>query len=296
MIIECVPNISEARDADVLNEAEQAVRSVPSCTLMDVQKDRDHNRSVFSFLGEPEAVLEAAFALAQVCVENVDLRKQSGVHPRMGAIDVIPFVPIKGASMQDCIDLAHGLGNRLWSELRLPVYLYEQAATAPHRKNLADVRRGQFEGLKEKMQRAEWQPDYGNAAPHASAGAVAVGARKPLIAYNINLTTADVEIAKKIAKQIRASNGGLPHVKALGLYLAAKDCAQVSINMTDYEVTPLYKVMEWVRALAQGYGTDILESELIGLAPMRAFADSAAHYLQLKDADLDRQILENHIF
>lgn len=295
MLIECIPNISEGRDPDKITLAAEAVRSVPGCTLMDIESDADHNRSVFSFLGEPEAVLQAAFNLAQFAVEHIDLTKHQGAHPRMGAIDVIPFVPLKDATMDDCVQLSKRLGERMWAELKVPSFLYEKSATAPHRQNLAKVREGQFEGLAEKMRRPEWAPDYGECTPHETAGAVAVGARMPLVAFNINLSTEDVKVAKAIAKIIRESSGGLRCVKALGIYLGDKHCAQVSINMTDYTVTPLYRVLELVKAEAARYGVTVMECEVIGLSPMNALIDSAMYYMQLNEFSRDRQVLENYL-
>ncbi len=295
MLIECIPNLSEGRDAKKITAAADAIRAVPGCTLMDVESDADHNRSVFSFLGEPAAVLQAAFNMAQYAVTHIDLTVHRGAHPRMGAIDVIPFVPLKGATMDDCVQLSKQLAERLWTELKLPSFLYEKSASAPHRQNLAKVREGQFEGMAEKMKRLEWAPDYGDPVPHPTAGAVAVGARMPLVAFNINLNTQDVKVAKAIAKIIRESSGGLKCVKALGLYLEDKHCAQVSINMTDYTVTPLYRALELAKAEAARYGAGVLECEIIGLSPMNALIDSAMYYLQLNGFERDGQVLENHL-
>ena len=296
MIIEAIPNISEGRDKVTINAAAQIVRETPGCALLHVESDKDHNRSVLSFIGGPEGVAEASFQLAKMCVGRIDLRRHEGVHPRMGAIDVLPFVPVRGATMEDCAALARSVGERIWQELKLPVYLYEQAAELPHRKDLADVRRGQFEGLSEKMLRPEWAPDFGDCAPHPSAGAVAVGARAPLVAFNMHLDTRDVRIAKAIAKAVRASSGGLECVKALGLYLPGRDCAQVSLNMTDHTKTPLHRALELCKAEAARHGAKVTDCEIIGLAPMRALADSAIYYMQLDGFDPSQQILESRLF
>lgn len=294
-LIESVPNISEGRDGAVIARVADAVRRVPGVTLMDVSSDLAHNRSVLSILGEPEALLEALFALASACVDAIDLREHRGRHPRMGAVDVIPLIPIRNAEMGDCVELSKRLGRRLWHELRLPVILYENSASAEHRRNLAAVRRGEFEGLSEKLSTPEWAPDFGGDAPHPSAGCVAVGARAPLIAFNIELSTGDVAIAKGIARVIRESSGGLPCVKALGIYLDDRDIAQVSINMTDYTQTPLHRVMRLVRDEAAKRGVRVTRSEVVGLCPANALIDAAIHHLQLVGFERDRQVLENHL-
>ena len=279
-ILECVPNISEGRRPEVVQACAAAVRAVPGVTLMDVSSDENHNRSVLSFLGAPEAVVQAAVELAVVCAGRIDLTAHRGEHPRMGALDVVPFIPLRGLTLDEASAWACRAGESIWQRAGISVFLYEASATAPHRRNLADVRRGGFEGLAEKTKQPEWQPDFGLGF-HPTAGAAAVGARKPLIAFNINLSTADVTIAKRIARVIRASSGGLSCVKALGIRLESRGIAQVSINMTDFTVTPLYRVVELVRAEARRWGVTITGTELIGLSPMRALADSAAYYLQL---------------
>ena len=293
-ILECVPNISEGRRDEVVQACAAAVRAVSGVTLMDVSSDRDHNRSVLSFLGAPEAVAEAAAALACVCAEKIDLTHHEGKHPRMGALDVVPFIPLRGMTLEEASQWANRAGEAIWQRSGIPVFLYEASATAPHRQNLADVRRGGFEGLAEKTKLPEWQPDFGQGF-HPTAGAAAVGARKPLIAYNILLSTSDLSIAKQIARTIRASSGGLACVKALGIALESRGLAQVSINMTDFTVTPLYRVVELVRAEARRWGVTIVSTELIGLTPMRALADSAAYYLQLENYNFDKQVLENYL-
>ncbi len=294
-LMECIPNISEGRRPEIIEAVADCVRAVPGVTLIDYSSDASHNRSVFTFLGEPERVLEAAFALARAAVEKIDLRVHEGEHPRMGAVDVIPFVPVRGMEMAECVELSKKLAKRLSDELDLPVFLYEESASAPHRKNLAAIRRGQFEGMAEKVLDEQWHPDFGGNRIHPSAGVVAVGARMPLIAFNINLDTPDVSIASRIAKIIRESSGGLKSVKALGVMLEERNIAQVSINMCDFRQTPLYRVLELVRFEAARYGVNIIGTEIIGLSPMAALIDSAAYYLQIEQFDPQKQVLENQL-
>ncbi len=294
-IIESVPNISEGRRTEVVLACVDAVRSTPGVTLMDYSSDASHNRSVISYIGSPKGVEEASVALAKKAAELIDLTKHAGEHPRMGAVDVMPFIPIRETTTEDCVELSKRVGKRIAEEAGIPVFLYEASASSPLHANLADIRRGEFEGMAEKVLLPEWEPDFGGRRVHPTAGVVAVGARKPLIAYNLNLSTSDVGIAKKIAKTIRESNGGLPCVKAIGVMLEERNCAQVSINMTDYSVTPLHVVTELVRSEATKYGVKVIGSELIGLAPMKAFADAAEYYLQIENFDYERQVLENHL-
>ncbi len=294
-LVECVPNISEGRDLALVARVADEVRGTPGCTLLDVESDASHNRSVITFLGEPEAVLDAAVKLAKRAVELIDLTRHTGEHPRMGAVDVIPFVPLTGCTLDDCAELARRAGARIFAEAGLPVFLYEHAATVPHRRNLADIRRGQFEGMAEKVKQPDWTPDFGGPSIHPTGGVVAVGARAFLVAFNINLSTDKLAVAQAIAKIIRQSSGGLSSVKAIGVMLAERNIAQVSINMTDITKTPLYRVLELVRIEAARYGVSVVGTELIGLTPMRALADSAGYYLMIEGFDRDRQVLENHI-
>ena len=294
-LMECIPNISEGRRLDLVEEFADIVRAVPGVTLIDYSSDASHNRSVFTFLGDPNQVMEAAFRFAKHAVEKIDLRVHEGEHPRMGAVDVIPFVPIRDMDMAECVELSKVLGQRLSDELDLPVFLYEESASAPHRKNLAAIRKGQFEGMAEKVLEEQWHPDFGGNRIHPSAGVVAVGARQPLIAFNINLDTSDVSIAKKIAKIIREKDGGFRAVKALGVMLEERNIAQVSINMCDYKQTPLYRVLEFVRFEAASYGVHVVGTEIIGLAPMMAFVDAADYYLQIEKFDAPKQVLECHL-
>jgi glutamate formiminotransferase len=293
-IIECIPNISEGRRSDVVESIVAAVAKTPGVRVLDVQSDRDHNRSVLTLVGDQETLPAAVLNLFEGALALIDLRSHQGEHPRLGAVDVVPFVPIEGATMKDCVALARRVAEQVAERFALPVFLYEEAASAPHRRNLEDVRRGQFEGLAEKLKTADWAPDFGPHAPHASGGAAAVGARTPLIAYNINLGTSDVEIAKKIAKAIRHSNGGYRYVKAMGVMLEDRGVAQVSINMTDYKRTPLHRVFETVRSEAARYGVSVVGSEIIGLVPSEALLDCADHYLRLEDFDRS-QVLENRL-
>lgn len=294
-LMECIPNISEGRRPELVNEFADIVRAVPGITLIDYSSDASHNRSVFTFLGDPDQVMEAAFRFAKHAVEKIDLRVHEGEHPRMGAVDVIPFVPIRDMDMAECVERSKVLGERIAKELDLPVFLYEESASAPHRKNLAAIRKGQFEGMAEKVLEDQWHPDFGGNRIHPSAGVVAVGARQPLIAFNINLDTPDVSIAKKIAKIIREKDGGFRAVKALGVMLEDRNIAQVSINMCDYKQTPLYRVLEFVRFEAARYGVHVVGTEIIGLAPMMAFVDAADYYLQIEKFDAFKQVLECHL-
>ena len=294
-LMECIPNISEGRRLDLVEEFADIVRAVPGVTLIDYSSDASHNRSVFTFLGDPDQVMEAAFRFAKHAVEKIDLRVHEGEHPRMGAVDVIPFVPIRDMDMAECVELSKKLGERLANELDLPVFLYEESASAPHRKNLAAIRKGQFEGMAAKVLEDQWHPDFGGNRIHPSAGVVAVGARQPLIAFNINLDTSDVSIAKKIAKIIREKDGGFRAVKALGVMLEERNIAQVSINMCDYKQTPLYRVLEFVRFEAARYGVHVVGTEIIGLAPMMAFVDAADYYLQIEKFEPFKQVLECHL-
>ncbi len=284
-ILECVPNISEGRNSEVIEAVVDVVRHTAGVALLDYSSDPSHNRTVITFLGEPEAVAQCA----------VDLTKHQGEHPRMGAVDVIPFIPIKEITKEEAIALSRQVGQKISDSFGLPVFLYEDSASAPHRVNLAKIRKGQFEGMAEKVQQPEWEPDFGGRTIHPTAGVVAVGARMPLVAFNINLSTSDVEIASKIAKMIRRISGGFDCVKALGVMLEERNLAQVSINMTDFNRTPLYRVLELVKAEAKRWGVHVVGTEIIGLTPMKALIDSAEYYMQIEDFDFDKQVLENHI-
>lgn len=294
-IVECIPNISEGRNPQVIEAVVDRVRQTPGVTLLGYSSDTSHNRTVISFLGSPQGVLEAAVALAKEAVARIDLNHHQGEHPRMGAVDVIPFVPVKEISVDECVELSRKAGQRIWEEAGLPVFLYEDSATAPHRKNLAAIRKGQFEGMARKVLEPQWEPDFGGRTIHPTGGVVAVGCRMPLVAYNINLSTSDISIASAIAKVIRESSGGLSCVKALGVMLEDRNIAQVSINMTNLDRTPLYRVQELVRAEAARWGVHIVGAEVVGLTPMNALIDAAAYYLQLEDFDKTHQVLENYL-
>jgi glutamate formiminotransferase / 5-formyltetrahydrofolate cyclo-ligase len=294
--IECVANISEGRRPEVVEEAVAALERTPGIRVLDVQSDKDHNRSVLTLVGDEAALRVAIPELFALAVSRIDLRSHEGEHPRLGAVDVVPFIPIEGVTTADCVALARDVGQAVAERFSVPIFLYEDAASAPHRRNLEDIRRGEFEGLAQKMKDPQWAPDFGPPTPHPSAGASVVGARMPLIAYNVNLGTGDVEVAKRIAKAIRHSSGGFRYVKAMGVMLQERRIAQVSINMTDFKKTPLHRVFETVRSEAARHGVSIVGSEIVGLVPMEALLDAADHFLRLEgfrpSQVLERKILE----
>jgi len=291
-IVECVPNFSEGRRKEVIDQIVEAMAIVPDVHVLDVQSDADHNRTVVTFVGKPEAVEKAAFWGIGKAAELIDMSLHRGEHPRMGAADVVPFVPIKNVTVEDCVAMARRLGERVGRELGIPVYLYEEAATRPERRNLAEVRRGEYEGIKAEIEtKPERAPDFG--PQHlGKAGATAIGARPPLIAFNVYLGTDDVEVAKAIARAVRHSSGGLRYVKALGLLVKGK--AQVSMNLTDYRKTPIHRVMEMIRREAECYGVSVVGSEIVGLIPNEALVEAAEFYLQLGGLP-SHQILENRL-
>lgn len=293
-IIECVPNFSEGRDLQKIDQIVAPFRAKEGVKLLDYSNDEDHNRLVVTVVGEPEPLKAAVIEAVGVAVRLIDLNKHSGQHPRMGAVDVIPFIPIKNATMEECIELSKEIGAAVAEQYALPVFLYEKSASAPHRENLAAIRKGEFEGMAEKIHQPEWHPDFGPADRHATAGTVAIGARMPLVAFNINLSTNSMEIATKIAKNIRYINGGLRFVKAMGVELTERGIVQVSINMTDYTRTALYRAFELVRIEARRYGVSIVGSEIIGLVPMEALIDTASYYLGLENFSM-QQVLESRI-
>jgi glutamate formiminotransferase len=294
MLIECVPNVSEGRRTEIVTAMAEAIRGVSGARLLDHSSDASHNRSVFTLAGDAAAVESAVLALVERAVSDIDLRTHRGEHPRIGAVDVIPFVPIEGVTMADCVELAKKVGAEIARRFSVPVFLYEDAAPNPARKNLEDIRRGEFEGLAAKMRAPEWAPDFGPAAPHATAGATVVGARMALIAYNINLATDRLDVAKKIAAAIRHSSGGFRYVKAAGFKVEGRGIVQVSMNLTNYEKTPIFRVFEAVKREAARYGVSILESEIVGLLPSAALNGAAEFYLQLEGFRPD-QILENKL-
>jgi glutamate formiminotransferase len=291
MLIECVPNVSEGRRTAVVEAMATAIRSVPGVRLLDRSSDPSHNRSVFTLAGDEAAIEAAVLALFERAVTDIDLRTHHGEHPRVGAVDVVPFIPISDVTMEDCVALARRVGAHVAQQFGIPVYLYEEASSNPARRNLEDIRRGEFEGLAAKMAAPGWTPDFGQAHPHITAGATVIGARMPLIAYNINLATDRLDVAKKIAAAIRHSSGGFRYVKAMGVALEARGIVQVSINLTNFHKTPIFRVFEAVRREAARYGVSILESEIVGLVPAAALTSAAEHFLQLTGFT-EQQVLE----
>jgi glutamate formiminotransferase / formiminotetrahydrofolate cyclodeaminase len=294
-LIECVPNFSEGRDPAKVDAIVHAMSAVPGVYVLDREMDADHNRCVITLAGEPEAVGEAAIQGAGTATELIDMTTHTGAHPRVGATDVLPFIPIEGVTLEDCVALARRVGAEIWKRHRVPIFFYEAAATRPDRVNLENVRKGQFEGLREELKKNhDRQPDIGEPKLHPTAGVTVVGARKFLIAYNVNLNTADVSVANKIAKAIRFSSGGLRYVKSMGVELKARNLAQVSINLTDYEQTPMHRVYEMVKREAQRYGAVPVGSEIVGLVPKKALELAADYFLQLENFS-PAQVFENKL-
>ena len=290
-IMECVPNFSEGRDLQKIDRIVAPFRGRQGVKLLDYSNDEDHNRLVVTVVGEPEPLRDAVLEAIGVAVELIDLNHHQGQHPRMGAVDVVPFIPIRNVTMEEAVALSKEVGKEVAKRYNLPVFLYEKSASAPHRENLAAVRKGEFEGMAEKIKQPEWHPDFGLAERHPTAGTVAIGARMPLVAYNINLNTPSLEIAHDIAKKIRFIGGGLRYCKAMGVELKDRGITQVSINMTDYTRTALYRAFELVRVEARRYGVSIVGSEIIGLVPMEALIDTASYYLGLENFSME-QVLE----
>lgn len=293
-IIESIPNVSEGRRPEVIERLVEGVRRTPGVRVLDHSSDASHNRSVITLAGDAPSLKAAILALFAAAVDAIDLRTHRGEHPRLGAVDVVPFVPIEGTTMPDCVALAKEVGAAVAQRFGVPVFLYEEASDNPARKNLEDIRRGEFEGLAAKLAQPGWVPDFGPATPHPSAGASVIGARMPLIAYNINLNTDRLDVARKIATAIRQSSGGLRYVKAMGVKVEDRSLAQVSINLTNYEKTPMFRVFELVKREAARYGVGILESEIVGLVPSAALVSTAEFYLQLERFS-DGQILEKKL-
>ncbi len=289
-IVECVPNFSEGRKPEVIDAIVTVFRSMPGCCLLDHRADDDHNRLVVSLAGDPEAVQEALLKAAGIAISKIDMESHQGAHPRIGAVDVIPFTPVRDMGMQACVDLAHRFGERYYRETGVPVYFYEEAARRPERKSLEAIRRGEYELLKKEANRPERQPDLGGPGLHPTAGATVIGARKFLVAFNINLDTTDVTVAKKIAAAVRASSGGFCHVKGIGLKLEERGMVQVSLNIVDHAKNPLYRVLETVRMEAGRYGVAVLETEIYGMVPAAALVSSLAYYLQLADFNTEQMI------
>lgn len=293
-IVECVPNFSAGRDEKVIEKIADAFRGKQGVKLLDYSTDRDHNRMVVTTVGEPEALKRAVIEAIGVAVANIDLTKHEGQHPRMGAVDVVPFIPIRNMTMDEAVSLSKEVAKEVAEKYALPVFLYEKAASSPARENLANVRKGEFEGLAEKMAKPEWAPDFGPTQPHPTAGAVVIGARMPLVAYNVNLNTDKIEIADKIAKSVRHIGGGLRFCKAMGVELTDRGIVQVSMNLTDYTKTAIYRAHEMVRVEAARWGVTIAGGEIIGLVPLGALIDTAEYYLGLENFS-PKQVLETNL-
>ncbi|HES3659330.1 TPA: glutamate formimidoyltransferase [Streptococcus pyogenes] len=294
-IVECIPNLSEGQNQAVIDGLVATAKSIPGVTLLDYSSDASHNRSVFTLVGDDQSIQEAAFQLVKYASENIDMTKHHGEHPRMGATDVCPFVPIKDITTQECVEISKQVAERINRELDIPIFLYEDSATRPERQNLAKIRKGQFEGMPEKLLEEDWAPDYGDRKIHPTAGVTAVGARMPLVAFNVNLDTDNIDIAHKIAKIIRGSGGGYKYCKAIGVMLEDRHIAQVSMNMVNFEKCSLYRTFETIKFEARRYGVNVIGSEVIGLAPAKALIDVAEYYLQVEDFDYPKQVLENHL-
>ena len=291
-LIECVPNFSEGRRQDVIDEIVNCFKGKRGVYLLDHRADEDHNRLVISLVGAPAPIQEALLEAAKVALKHIDMNAHQGGHPRIGAVDVVPFTPIKGITMEECIELAHSFGERYYKETGISVYFYEDAALRPERKRLEVIRKGQYEVLKDEAKtNPDRRPDIGEACLHPTAGATVIGARKFLVAFNVNLDTPDVNIAKKIAAAVRASSGGFCHVKGIGLALEERGITQVSMNLVDYEKNSLYRVLETIRMEAKRWGVGIVETEVYGMIPVNAILESAAYYLQIAGFDPE-QVLE----
>lgn len=293
-IVQCVPNISEGRRQEVVEKIVDQIRQTEGVQLLDFSSDYDHNRSVITFVGDLAGVQEASFRLTREAVRLINMEEHQGAHPRIGAVDVIPFIPIEGVTMQECAEAATTLAERIYQELEVPTYLYGEAAATPERKNLSNIRKGQYEGLKASIQEEARHPDFGQPKLHPTAGATVVGARMPLVAFNVNLGTNKKKIADQIARCIRERNGGFKNVKGMGVVLEERGQVQVSMNLENYKTTPIYRVLETIRREAARWGVPIVGTELIGLVPQQALIDVAAWYLQLEEFD-SNQVLENRL-
>ncbi len=294
-IIECVPNFSEGRDLKKIERIVEPFRGKENVKLLDYQNDEDHNRSVVTVVGSPDPLKKAVVEAMGIAIDIIDMRKHHGQHPRMGAIDVVPFIPVKNVDMTEAVDFSKAVAKEAAKKYDLPIFLYEESATQSQRRNLANIRKGQFEGMAEKLQDPEWQPDFGPAQIHPTAGVTAVGARMPLVAFNVNLDTNKMEIARAIAKKVRHISGGLRYCRGIGIELKDRGIVQVSMNMTDYTKTALYRAFELVRIEARRYGINIVGSEIIGLVPMEALIDTAAYYLGIENFSME-QVLEARIW
>lgn len=293
-LVECVPNFSEGRNKQIIESIIDEVRKTKNVKLLDYSSDEDHNRTVVTFVGTPEDAKNAAFQLIKKASELINMRNHQGAHPRMGATDVVPFIPIQDVTTEECVEMAKELGKKVGEELNIPVYLYEDAATCEARRNLANIRKGQYEGFFEKIKLPEWKPDFGPCEMNEKSGCTVIGARFPLVAYNVNLGTDNIEIANAIAKKVRFIGGGLRFVKAMGVRLEERNIVQVSMNLVNYEKTAVYRAHEMVKMEAQRYGVPVVGSEVIGLVPMKALVDCAEYYLQIENFDIS-QILEKKL-
>ena len=294
-VLECVPNFSEGRDLKKIEKIVEPFRGRDGVKLLDYQNDEDHNRSVVTAVGEPEALKAAVIESMGIAIKHIDMRSHQGQHPRMGAIDVVPFIPVKNVSVEEAVKISQATAREAAAKYELPIFLYEQSASRPERQNLATIRKGQFEAMAEKLTQPEWKPDFGPAQIHPTAGVTAMGARMPLVAYNVNLDTNQQEIADLIAKKVRHISGGLHYCKGIGIELKDRGIVQVSMNMTDYTKTALYRVFELIRIEARRYGVNVVGSEVIGLVPMEALIDTAAYYLGLENFSME-QVLEYRIY
>jgi glutamate formiminotransferase / 5-formyltetrahydrofolate cyclo-ligase len=293
-IIECVPNFSEGRDLQKIETIVKPFRNREGVKLLDVQRDEDHNRSVITLAGEPESVAAAVLEAMDAAIALIDMRTHQGQHPRMGAVDVVPFIPIKNVTKEEAVDLSKRFAAAAAEKFHLPIFLYEASASATHRRNLSDIRKGQFEGMEEKLTQSEWKPDFGPDRMHPTAGVCAVGARMPLVAFNVNLGTDRLDIAADISRKVRHIGGGLRYCKAIGIDLKDRGIVQVSMNMTDFNRTALYQAFEMIRVEARRWGVTVVGSEIVGTVPMAALIDTAAYYLQLENFKME-QVLESRI-
>ncbi len=293
-IIETVPNFSEGRDEAIINKIADCFKNVTDVKLLDVKPDRDHNRTVVTAIGDPDPLKECVYKAFEVAVKNIDLTKHKGEHPRMGAVDVVPFIPVRNSDMKECVALAKEVAKTVAEKFSIPIFLYEAAASNAERQNLANIRKGEFEGFGEKIKDPKWKPDFGPGQLHPTAGATVIGAREYLIAFNINLATNDVKIADKIARAVRGSSGGLVNVKAMAVELSGRGIVQVSMNMVNHKKTPLFRAFEMVRSEAERYGVNVIGSEIIGLTPMEALISCADHFLKIENFDM-KQVIENNL-
>jgi glutamate formiminotransferase len=294
-IVQCVPNFSEGRDLEKIEKIVEPFRAKNGVKLLDYQNDEDHNRAVVTVVGAPEPLKEAIVEAMGIAIDIIDMRQHQGQHPRMGATDVVPFIPVKNVTPEEAVEISKDVASQVAGKHNLPIFLYEKSAAKPDRQNLAAIRKGQFEGMAEKIRLPEWKPDFGPAKMHPSAGVTAIGARMPLVAYNVNLDTNNFEIADRIARQVRHLSGGLRYCKGIGIELKDRGIVQVSMNMTDYTKTALYRVFELIKIEARRYGVNVVGSEVIGLVPMEALIDTAAYYLGLEDFSME-QVLEYRIY